>query len=254
MNKLQTKFFLTKKKEKIRYQFNKGKNPLAVVFLHGLMSDLTGAKVKKIRQICKQSNISFLAFEYTGHGKSSGTFTDFGIADWIIQSKEIIEKVIKTKKIIIIGSSMGSWIGSYLIKKVKKKIVGFIGIASAPDFTKEIMWKNFSRKVKKLIRSGQIYKMPSSYNNFYPITLKLIESGNQSLILDKKIQCNFPIRLLHGLKDKTVNEKFSIKLAKVLISKDTQIFFQNNGDHSLSTKQDLSLIATQLLRLFKNTL
>jgi len=47
MNKLQTKFFLTKKKEKIRYQFNKGKNPLAVVFLHGLMSDLTGAKVKK---------------------------------------------------------------------------------------------------------------------------------------------------------------------------------------------------------------
>ena len=51
MNKLQTKFFLTKKKEKIRYQFNKGKNPLAVVFLHGLMSDLTGTKVKKIRVI-----------------------------------------------------------------------------------------------------------------------------------------------------------------------------------------------------------
>ena len=91
MNKLQTKFFLTKKKEKIRYQFNKGKNPLAVVFLHGLMSDLTGTKVKKIRQICKQSNISFLAFEYSGHGKSSGAFTDFGITDWIIQSKEIIE-------------------------------------------------------------------------------------------------------------------------------------------------------------------
>src|SRR6056300_1369447 len=250
MNKLQTKFFLTKKKEKIRYQFNKGKNPLAVVFLHGLMSDLTGAKVKKIRQICKQSNISFLAFEYTGHGKSSGAFTDCGIADWIIQSKEIIEKIIKTKKIIIIGSSMGS----YLIKKVKKKIVGFIGIASAPDFTKEIMWKNFSVKVKKLIRTGQIYKMPSNYNNFYPITSKLIESGNQSLILNKKIQSNFPIRLFHGLKDKTVNEKFSIKLAKVLISKDTQIFFQSDGDHSLSTKQDLSLIATQLLRLFKNTL
>ena len=116
------------------------------------------------------------------------------------------------------------------------------------------MWKNFSGKVKKLIRSGQIYKMPSSYNNFYPITSKLIESGNQSLILNKKIQCNFPIRLFHGLKDKTVNEKFSIKLAKVLISKDTQIFFQSDGDHSLSTKQDLSLIATQLLRLFKNTL
>ena len=251
MNKLQTKFFLTKKKEKIRYQFINGKKPLAVVFLHGLMSDLTGTKVKKFKDVCKQSDISFLAFEYTGHGKSSGTFTDFGIADWISQSKEIIEKVIKVKKIIIIGSSMGSWIGSCLIKKLKKKIVGFVGIASAPDFTKEIMWKNFSRKIKNLIRSGQIYKMPSSYDNFYPISLKLIKSDNQSLILNKKINCNFPIRLFHGLKDGTVDKKFSIKLAKVLISKDTQIFFQNKGDHSLSTKEDLDLITNQLLRLFK---
>ena len=113
------------------------------------------------------------------------------------------------------------------------------------------MWKNFSRKIKNLIRSGQIYQMPSSYDNFYPISLKLIESGNQSLILHKTINCNFPIRLFHGLKDNTVNKKFSIKLAKVLISKDTQIFFQNKGDHSLSTKKDLGLIANQLLRLFK---
>ena len=113
------------------------------------------------------------------------------------------------------------------------------------------MWKNFSRKIKNLIRSGQIYQMLSSYDNFYPISLKLIESGNQSLILHKKINCNFPIRLFHGLKDNTVDKKFSIKLAKALVSKDTQIFFQNKGDHSLSSKKDLSLIANQLLRLFK---
>ena len=34
---------------------------------------------------------------------------------------------------------MGSWIGLNLISFFKKSLVGFIGIASAPDFTDELM-------------------------------------------------------------------------------------------------------------------
>ena len=42
---------------------------------------------------------------------------------------------------------MGSWIALNLFKNFYKKIKGFIGIASAPEFTEEIMWKNFSKKI-----------------------------------------------------------------------------------------------------------
>ena len=51
---------------------------------------------------------------------------------------------------------MGAWIGIALISKLKKIVKGFVGIASAPDFTKEIMWKNFSKKTKSMIKSGKL--------------------------------------------------------------------------------------------------
>ena len=44
---------------------------------------------------------------------------------------------------------MGSWIALNLLSKFKKKIIGFIGIASAPEFLEELMWKKFNTKTKK---------------------------------------------------------------------------------------------------------
>ena len=253
MNKTKIKFFLTKNKEQIRYKLISGNKPVTIIFLHGFMSDLTGKKIKSLGKISAKENVSFFTFEYTGHGKSSGMISNYGIEDWINQSKEIIEKIEKTKNIILIGSSMGAWIASCLIGKMKKKIKGFVGIAAAPDFTKDIMWKNFSKKIKSTISNGNIYYLPNSYNSFYPISKKLIDSGKSNLILTKKIICDFPVRLFHGLKDETVPASFAIRLSKTLQSKDTIIFFQKNGDHSLSERNDLKKIQKELIELIQNT-
>ena len=181
-----TKFFLSKNKEQIRYKLIQGEKPLTIVFLHGFMSDLTGKKIQVLAKLCAKQKVAFLAFEYSGHGKSSGQLSDYGIEDWIEQSKEIIEKITKNKKIILVGSSMGAWIGIALISKLKRSIKAFVGIASAPDFTKEIMWRGFSKKVRLLISSGKIHYMPSSYGSSYPISKKLILDGNKNLVLKKK--------------------------------------------------------------------
>ena len=248
-----TKFFLSKNKEQIRYKLIQGKKPLTIVFLHGFMSDLMGKKIQVLAKLCAKQKVSFLAFEYSGHGKSSGQLSDYGIGDWIEQSKEIIEKITKNKKIILVGSSMGAWIAIALISKLKKNIKAFVGIASAPDFTKEIMWRGFSKKVRLLINSGKIHYMPSSYGSSYPISKKLILDGNKNLVLKRKIICNFPIRLFHGLKDKVVDVSFSIQLSKTLLSKDIVVNLQKLGDHSLSHKEDLKKIKNELANLIKNS-
>ena len=46
---------------------------------------------------------------------------------------------------------MGSWISLNLFSIFKKQIKGFIGIASAPEFLEELMWKKFDSKIKKII-------------------------------------------------------------------------------------------------------
>lgn len=247
------KFFSSKNKEQIRYKLIQGKKPVTIIFLHGFMSDLTGKKIQVLSKLSKKEGVSFLALEYSGHGKSSGQLIKYGIVDWIDQSKEVIEKIIKTKKVILVGSSMGAWIGIALILNLKKVIKGFIGIASAPDFTKEIMWKKFSKKTKSVIENGKIHYMPNSHGSSYPISKKLILDGAKNLVLNKKIKCNFPIRLFHGLKDKVVDVSFSIRLTRVLLSKDILVTFQKNGDHSLSQTEDLKKIKKQLTNLIKDS-
>jgi len=242
MNNPKQNFFLTNNNQKIHYKFINNKSQTTIIFLHGLMSDIKSKKAKHLKNFVNKNKINLLLFEYSGHGKSSGQFIDFSIKNWVEDSRLIIKKIIKKNKIILIGSSMGAWIGTILIKYFHKKIKGFIGIASAPDFTEELIWKNLNIFEKNKIKNGKIYKLKSSHNNFYPITKKFIFDGKKNLVLNKKIKCNFPVELLHGADDSSVSWLYSIKLIKTLITKKLNLTIINDGDHSLSRPQDLKKI------------
>ena len=159
--------------------------------------------------------------------------------------------ILKNKKIIIIGSSCGGWVGAKLIWKLKN-IIGFIGISAAPDFTKYLMWNTFSKKAKQIISSGKVYKLKSDYDSYYPIGKSLIEGGKKNLILHLKKNCNFPLRFFHGLEDSVVPIEYSYKLSKTLYSKDSLILLQEKGDHSLSSSADLKRIGKELLEITKS--
>ena len=50
------------------------------------------------------------------------------------RNKFINKKIVKKNKIILIGSSMGAWISLNQFKFLKNKLIGFLGIGSAPEF------------------------------------------------------------------------------------------------------------------------
>ena len=181
MNNLKQNFFRTKNNQKIHYKFINNKSLITIIFLHGLMSDIKSKKAKFLKKFVNKNKINLLLFEYSGHGKSSGQFTDFSIKNWIEDSRSIIKNLVKKGKIILIGSSMGAWIGITLIKHFHKRIKGFIGIAPAPDFTVELIWKKLNSFEKDNIRKNKIYKLKSSHNNFYPITKNFIFGGKKKL-------------------------------------------------------------------------
>ena len=239
MNNPKQNFFLTKNNQKIHYEFINNKSLTTIIFLHGLMSNIQSKKAKHLKKFVNKNKINLLLFEYSGHGKSSGKFTDFSIKNWVNDSRSIIKKLIKKNKIVLIGSSMGAWIGVILIKYFYQRIKGYVGIASAPDFTEELIWKKLNTSEKNNIKKNRIYKLKSNHNNFYPITKKFIIDGKKNLILNKKIKCNFPVELLHGINDSSVPWFYSLKLLKTLISKKINLTIINDGDHSLSRTQDL---------------
>ena len=252
MNYKRSKYFIASNKQKIKYLLITKSSQITVVFFHGFMSDMLGAKPTAIQKFCKKLKLNFLTFEYSGHGKSTGKFIEGNISKWTKEAKLLIKsKVKKNTKLVFIGSSMGSWIALNLFQCFKKQIKGFIGISSAPEFLEELMWKKFSKKIKKIIITNKIYNFEHS-GFIYPITKQLIFDSKKNKVLNNKINLNIPIVLFHGLKDKVVPLKFSRKILKTCKKSKKKFIKIKNGDHSLSRKSDLKKICHELNYIVKN--
>ena len=146
---------------------------------------------------------------------------------------------------------MGSWIALNLFQNFKKQIKGFIGIASAPEFLEELMWKKFSKRIKKIIMNKKIYHL--DHGGFvYPITKQLIFNGRKNKVLSNKINLKIPMILFHGTNDEVVPIKFSKKIFKICKKSKKKLFKIKNGDHSLSRKSDLKKICNELNYMIKH--
>ena len=252
MNYKRSKYFTTLSKRKIKYLYIKKNSQITVVFFHGFMSDMIGAKPMAIQKFCKKQKLDFLKFEYSGHGKSTGKFIEGNISKWTSDAKQLIKAKVKKDKILIfVGSSMGSWIALNFFQNFKKQIKGFIGIASAPQFLEELMWKKFSKKIKKTIMKKKIYHL--DHGGFvYPITKQLIFDGRKNKVLSNKINLKILMVLFHGTNDEVVPINFSKKIFKICKKSKKKLFKIKNGDHSLSRKSDLKKICNELNYMIKN--
>ena len=238
-------YFRLTKTKKIRYLKHMQKNSPYIVFLHGFMSDLEGKKPKTFLNFAKKNKLGFLALEYSGHGKSSGKFTNGNISKWTKETYFIIKKIIKNNKIVLIGSSMGAWISLNQFKFFKKQIIGFLGIGSAPEFLENLMWKKFSKKMKSETIKNSIYNLKHG-DYVYPITLQLIKDGRRNKVLNKKIISKIQVTMMHGQKDEVVPVSYSRKVLKIFKKAKKKLIIVKKGDHSLSSAKSLKLIKQQL--------
>jgi uncharacterized protein len=146
---------------------------------------------------------------------------------------------------------MGSWIALNLFLSFKNQIKGFIGISSAPEFLEELMWKKFSKKIKKNIMNNNIYHL--NHGGFtYPLSKQLILDGRKNKVLNNKINLKIPIVLFHGLKDNIVPLTVSKKILKICKNSYKKLIIIKNGGHRLSRKNDLKKIHKELSLLLFN--
>ena len=239
------KYHKISKTKKIRFICNINKNAPFIVFLHGFMSDLEGKKPNAFLKFAKKNKLSFLALEYSGHGKSSGKFIHGNISKWNNEVSALIKKFVKKKNFTIIGSSMGAWLAIKQFQKYKNQINGFLGIGSAPEFLENLMWKKFTRKMKDEIIKKGIYQLKHGGYE-YPITLQLIKDGRKNKVLDKKINSNINITMVHGQKDEVVPIFYSKKILKIFQNAKKKLIIIKDGDHSLSSQKWLKLIINEL--------
>ena len=249
MNKF--KYLKISNTKKIRYLSQNYKKNLYIIFLHGFMSDLEGDKPKALSKYCKKQKLGFLGLEYSGHGKSSGKFTQGNISRWSKEVQVTIKKIVKKNNFILVGSSMGSWLSLNQFKYFQKQIKGFLGIGSAPEFLEKLMWKNFTEKMKKETIEKKIYNLKHG-DYEYPISYQLIKDGRRNKVLNKKINSKIQVTMVHGHKDKIVPVIYSRRILALFSKAKKKLIIIKNGDHSLSNKKNLKKIIVELQKIVSN--
>ncbi|WP_439141079.1 alpha/beta fold hydrolase [Planktotalea sp.] len=224
----------------IAYEKTDGSGP-TVVFLGGLKSDMQGTKAIHLEDWAIAKGRAFLRFDYSGHGESSGTFTDGCIGDWAEDTAQALEKL-TDGPLILVGSSMGGWQALLAAKRTPERIAGLVTIAAAPDFTEDSMWASFDAAQREELTSKGQVALPSDYGEPYIITKRMIEDGRNQLVLRDPLELPFPTRFLQGTADEDVDMSLALKLLAHASGSDMRLTLVDGADHRFSDNACLALI------------
>ncbi len=205
-----------------------------------------------LEAFCQARNQQFTRFDYQGHGTSSGAFDEGTIGLWRDDALTVFEGVTEGPQIVV-GSSMGAWIALLLAQQRRSRIAGLLLLAPAADFTTELLWKNLTPDAREQIKRDGVWMRPSIYDDGpYPITRNLIEESRAHLVLGNPIPFDGPVRILLGLQDDVIPVDHILRTTDALTSDDVEITLIKNGDHRLSTPDDLDKIRAAVDALSKS--
>lgn len=213
-----------------------------LVWLGGFKSAMNGTKACALADWALANDRPLLRFDYSGHGRSTGTFTDGTIGRWLAETLAVIEAFAPGPRILV-GSSMGGWLAllATLALNDRARIKGLVLIAPATDFTEALMWRQLAPDARDAIQRTGLYLRPSAYDDGpYPITRQLIEEGRDHLLLGGPIPVHVPVRILHGQADPDVPWQHGQRLVECLETPDVVSELVKDGDHRLSRPRDIA--------------
>ena len=239
-------------KAKIAYIYSepsdKGSVYPLVMFVGGYRSDMNGTKATYFEEQCRSRGQAYVRLDYSGHGMSDGEFDDGTIGSWTEDALAVFDHVTVENKrdVVIVGSSMGGWIGLLMALKRSDQIKGMIGIAAAPDFTEDL-YERFSEEQKSDLENKGFVEVPNDYSyEPYRFTKTFYEESKSHLLLGKQRNIDFQLRLIQGMQDKDVPWKTAVRIQEVFGGSQSDVIFVDDGDHRLSRPEDLELIDNEI--------
>jgi pimeloyl-ACP methyl ester carboxylesterase len=231
---------------RLAYEPRPGAGP-TIVFLPGYGSDMTGSKATALDAWAEAEGRALLRFDYRGCGQSEGAFGEATLDDWRDDALDVIDHLTQGP-LILVGSSMGGWLMLLIALERPERVKGLVGVAAAPDFTE---WGYDETQRAMLAADGLIAVEHPDYETPEITTKAFWDSGQASLLLDKEIAIDCPVRLLHGLEDTDVPPSIAFRLGRALRSADVQTLLVKDGEHRLSRPGDLGLLLTTVAALIE---
>jgi pimeloyl-ACP methyl ester carboxylesterase len=212
-----------------------------IVFLGGFRSDMSGTKALFLEDWARARGRAFLRFDYSGHGASEGWIENGCIGDWAADAAAVLATTAGPQ--VLVGSSMGGWIALLIARARPERVAGLVGIAAAPDFTRDLAAGMTAAERAALAGAGR-FERPSAYGPApYVYTRRLLEDGAAQSVLDRPLPLPMPVRLLQGTEDREVPAAAALRLLQHAEGPDIRLTLVKGADHRFSSPHCLAMIA-----------
>ncbi len=189
-------------------------HPVTVVFMHGFQSDRNATKAQFLDGACRRHGIPLIRYDAYAHGQSGGEWKDFTISRAVHDALLVVDQLTEGP-VILMGSSMGGWVALRVMEERPDRIVGLVGIATAPDFTARL-------SVTEDYTSG------------------LIADGPNNFVLAEAWTFPGPVHLIQGGQDASVPWQTAEKVASRFPDRaKVRVTLIPEGDHRLNRPEDL---------------
>ena len=238
-----------------------------LIFMHGYTSDCTSTKAKAAFGKAIAKKIDGVAFDFFGHGDSSGTREDFTPLDLYNQALEFISNVVIKERgyqsLYIVGFSVGGFIASLFARdtgNLKNYIKGFYFISPSFDWPLNKLPQLSMDQLLELKGKGKVDVNLDPENT--PVkeavymTEEMIKSTEKIRIFGgKKFEIFCPVFFVWGLSDR-ISDPAGFDKFKALLTGDVdgllRIFWIPTGDHFLKREQDVHIVGIGYDDLLKN--
>jgi pimeloyl-ACP methyl ester carboxylesterase len=230
----------------IAYRLRAGDSP-TLMFLPGYASDMEGTKALALDAFAAERGLAMLRFDYSGTGASGGEFERGTLERWVGETLHLMD-ALTDGPVVVVGSSMGGWIGLLAARERPERVAAFVGIAAAPDFTE---WGYSAEEKAELLRAGRL-EQPNPYAPEPHVTHRgFWESGQERLLLGSTIAVDCPVRLIHGEIDEEVPVDVALRTMRMLRSPDVQLTIVKGGGHRLSEPHEIRAILSTVAGLLE---
>lgn len=93
--------------------------------------------------VCRKAGIPYIRFDFYAHGADESAWEDFTIGRAVHDTLLVMDNL-TAGPLILMGSSMGGWVGLRCAEERLERVSGLVFVAPAPDFTLKVAQNDLS--------------------------------------------------------------------------------------------------------------
>lgn len=220
----------------------------AVVYVHGFGSHRGGDKALALAAECGRRSWTSAAFDFRGHGASTGTMRDL-TATRLLDDLAAIRAHLADRghhRLHLVGSSMGGFAAAWFAARYPEAVGACVLLAPAFRFL-DRRWAALSEAERDAWRRTGVRRFRNEWVDA-EIGYGMVEERAAFDPTELAHRCRAPLLIFHGLADDVVPAADSLAFVEATENPDVELRLLKAGNHRLTAFKDE--IAAEACRFF----